>query len=64
MFHVEHGVRMFHVEQIVLPVGEVGDGIVPGLSLGLREIDGAAEETGWGACLEATEFQAEFLQGA
>src|ERR1700722_13188034 len=70
MFHVEHFVgdvawvdqRMFHVEQIVLPESKIGNRLVARLSLGLGEINGAAQQAGRGAGLEPTEFQPDFLK--
>ncbi len=55
---------MFHVEQIVLPVGEVGDRLVAGLNLRLRKVNRAAQEPGRGAGLQPTQFKSEFLQGS
>ena len=56
------GDGLFHVEQIVLPESEVGDRFVARLNFGLGEVDGLPQEAGWGAGLEAAEFQSSFLE--
>ena len=46
-----HGVDpgVFHVEQIILPIGEVGDRFIAGLDFGFGEIERTAVEAG-GVC--------------
>ena len=55
---------MFHVEQIVLPVGEVRNRLIAGLFLGFGKIDALADQAGRGAGLKAAKFQANFLKRA
>ena len=53
---------MFHVEQIVLPVGEIRDRLVAGLDFGLGKINGRRSKPRRGAGLEPAQFQAKFLE--
>src|ERR1035437_122645 len=77
MFHVELSIRasggllfaigcirMFHVEQIINPMGEIGNWIVAHLDLGLGEVNGAPQKPRRGAGLEPAEFQSNLQKGA
>jgi hypothetical protein len=55
---------MFHVEQIIFPIGKERNWFVAGLNFCLGEIDSAPEKTGWRAGLQASQFQAELLEGS
>src|ERR1019366_4298932 len=70
MFHMEHSVlgllnglrwtiRMFHVEQILHPMREVGDRIVTLLDFRLREINRSSKQARGGTCLESAELQSD-----
>lgn len=53
---------MFHVEQIVFPVGEVWNEFVAGLRIGFGKIDGTAGKAGRGAGFQSAKFEADFAE--
>ena len=53
---------MFHVEQIVLPVGEIGNWLVAWLGFCFGKIDDSPQEPGWGSGFKPAQFQAQFLE--
>jgi hypothetical protein len=54
---------LFHVEQIVFPIGEIRNRLVARLNLGLGEINASSQAAGAGSGLEPAQFKPKLLQG-
>ena len=55
---------MFHVEQLLFPVGEIRDWLITGLGLCLRKIDRAPFEPGGCPCLESAQGEMDGFKGS